>query len=223
MIRVVDNPVSKSLLSSLRDRKTPVRDFRESLLKLSRILIYEFFKDTEVVETVIDTPIEEGVKGFRLKGNVVFVPILRAGLSMVQPALEVLPDAALGFIGTVRNEETLEPVNYYLKFPLIDGARYVLLDPMVATGGTSEHAVETLIGSGIAEERIGLVCTICAPEGVERLSRFKRLKIVTASIDEKLNSNGYIVPGLGDAGDRFCGTEGKEVIESYGVQSGKGN
>ncbi len=223
MIEVVNNSLSKVFLSKLRDKKSDVETFRFYLDKLSKLLIFEVFRGSELEEFQVDTPITEGTKGFRLKRKVVFVPILRAGLSMISSAIEIVPNASIGFIGTVRDEKTLEPVNYYLKFPVMKDADYILLDPMVATGGTAEHAVKTLLNSGIPESNIGLVCAVCAPEGVKRLSRFKRLKLVTASIDERLNDIGYIVPGLGDAGDRFCGTEKVEVYESYGVQGNKGS
>jgi len=222
VIEVLENSLSEVFLSKIRDKCSDVVTFRFYLDRLSKLLIAKFFEKAELEEFKIDTPIKEGIGGLRLKRNVVFIPILRAGLSMLSSALEIVPDAFVGFIGTVRNEETLRPVNYYLKFPIVDGADYVLLDPMVATGGTSEHAVNTLLSSGIPEGRIGIVCAVCAPEGIKRLAKFKNIKVVTASVDERLNKDGYIVPGLGDAGDRFCRTENVEVVESYGVEGNKG-
>jgi len=122
----------------------------------------------------------------------------------------------IGFIGIKRNEETLKPELYYFKIPVVKDGFYIILDPMLATGGTAALTVKKLIDTDIKPENIIFVSLISAPEGIEKLSPFKKIKIVTASVDRELNNKGYILPGLGDAGDRFCFTEGVEVIESYG-------
>ncbi|GAB6076437.1 uracil phosphoribosyltransferase [Desulfurobacterium crinifex] len=215
-LKVIESSLSKIFLTILRDVKTNYPKFREYLERISEILISEALVNVNLKESEIKTPLSETI-GFEPEEEVVFIPILRAGLSMVPPALKVYPYGRLGFIGTYRNEETLEPVNYYVKFPLIKNARYLILDPMLATGGTASQSVKTLIEAGIKEENITFVSVVSAPEGVEKLKEFEGLTVVTAAVDEKLNQDGYIVPGLGDAGDRFCGTENVEVVESHGI------
>ena len=215
-VRVIEGALKEELLTTLRNRKTPPEIFRESLERLGILLISEALKELRTREVRIETPISEGV--FRsISQEVVFIAILRAGLSLIPPALELFPKGRVGLIGVYRNDETLKPVNYYVKFPKVNGAKYILLDPMLATGGTAEFSIELLLKSGVGEEEISFVSVVSAPEGIERLERFKGATLITASIDEKLNDSGYIVPGLGDAGDRFCGTENVEVVESYGV------
>jgi uracil phosphoribosyltransferase len=215
-IRVIEGALKEELLRVLRDRRTGTARFKEALRRLGLILISRALSDLKLREVNLETPVAPGT--FReVAQEVVFLPVLRAGLSLLAPAVELYPQGRVGFIGVYRDEERLTPVPYYLKFPLIEGAKYLILDPMVATGGTAEFTVNLLLEKGVAPENIVLVSVICAPEGIEKLKRFKGLNLITAQVDERLNDRGYIVPGLGDAGDRFCGTEGVEVIESYGV------
>lgn len=215
-LKVVEGALKEELLRKLRDRNTPTEEFRESLERIGVLLISEALRDIGTKEVTVETPISTG-KAKEISQEVIFIAILRAGLSLIPPALLVFPKGRIGFIGTYRNEATLEPINYYLKFPKVNGAKYLILDPMLATGGTAYHAVKTLIENGVSEENITFVSVVSAPEGIERLKEFERAELITASVDEKLNDRGYIVPGLGDAGDRFCGTEDVEVVESYGV------
>jgi len=215
-VKVVEGALKEELLRVLRDRRTGTARFKEALRRLGLILISEALTELKLREVNLETPVAPGT--FReVSQEVVFLPILRAGLSLLGPAVELYPQGRVGFIGVYRDEERLTPVPYYLKFPLIKGAKYLILDPMVATGGTAEFTVNLLLEKGISPEEVVLVSVICAPEGIERLKKFKGLNLITAQVDERLNDRGYIVPGLGDAGDRFCGTEGVEVIESYGV------
>ena len=215
-LRVLDGALKEELLYRLRNRKTPPEEFRESLERIGALLISEALKELKTEKTEVETPVAKGVAE-RISQEVVFIAILRAGLSLIPPAISVFPKGRIGFIGTYRNEETLEPINYYVKFPKVPKARYILLDPMLATGGTAEQAVEILKENGIPESEITFVSVVSAPEGIERLKKFPEAKLITASVDKRLNDSGYIVPGLGDAGDRFCGTEDVEVVESYGV------
>jgi uracil phosphoribosyltransferase len=215
-VKVVEGALKEELLRVLRDRRTGIARFKEALRRLGLMLISEALTELKLREVSLETPVAPGV--FKeVAQEVVFLPILRAGLSLLAPAVELYPQARVGFIGVYRDEERLTPVPYYLKFPLIEGAKYLILDPMVATGGTAEFTVNLLLEKGISPEEVVLASVICAPEGIERLKKFKGLNLITAQVDERLNDRGYIVPGLGDAGDRFCGTEGVEVIESYGV------
>ena len=218
----LESALSKGILKVLRDKNTPYPVFRKELDRLGELLISEALRDLSLEEEIIETPVAS-VKVEAISEEVVFIAILRAGLSLLPAALRVFPEGRLGFIGTYRNEETLQPVKYYVKFPLVRTARYILLDPMLATGGTAEQAVEVLLEGGVEESKITFVSIVCAPEGIGRLKKFSGLTIVTAAVDDRLNSSGFIVPGLGDAGDRFCGTENLEVVESYGVQGFKGS
>ncbi|WP_457679102.1 uracil phosphoribosyltransferase [Thermovibrio sp.] len=214
-VKVLEGALKEELLTTLRKRETPDWLFRESMERLGSLLVSEALKELKEKEVEIETPVGKGK--FREVGEeVVFIAVLRAGLSLVSPALRLFPKGRLGFIGVYRNEDSLEPVFYYKKYPLVKG-RFVILDPMVATGNTAKFCVKELLEKGVPLRKITFVSVVCAPEGIENLSRFKELTLITASIDERLNSSGYIVPGLGDAGDRFCSTQGLEVVEGYGV------
>ncbi|SMO51588.1 uracil phosphoribosyltransferase [Balnearium lithotrophicum] len=215
-LKILEGALKEELLTTLRNRETSPKEFRENLERLGTLLISEALKDVKTRTVNLKTPVSEG--NFRkISQEVVFIAILRAGLSLIPPAVNLYPKGRIGFIGTYRNERTLEPVNYYVKFPKVEGAKYIILDPMLATGGTAEQSIEILMENGIREENITFVSVVSAPEGIERLRRFKEATLITASVDERLNDYGYIVPGLGDAGDRFCGTDDVEVVESYGV------
>jgi len=216
-VKLIEGSLKEELLKTLRDEKSRTSQFKEALRKLGLLLISEALKGVKTRTSRVKTPISQA-EVREIFQEVVFIPILRAGLSLLLPALEVYPESRVGFIGVYRDEESLEPVPYYEKFPLLRGALYVLLDPMVATGGTAEYAVRRLTSLGVKEKDITFVSVVSAPEALRRLERFKEATLITASVDEGLNDKGFIVPGLGDAGDRFCGTLGVEVIENYGIQ-----
>lgn len=203
---IIEHPLVKRDLSILRDKKTPGNIFRAVLRRTASLMAYEVTRDLEVNQRSIQTPLE-GTKGFVVKRSIVLVPILRAGLGMVGGFVEVFPDAKVGHIGLYRNEETLQPVDYYFKVPRNLGKAMVLvLDPMLATGGSGVAALEYLKRRGARHLRF--VSLVAAPDGVRAIRKaHPGVKIYTCSLDRKLNDRGYILPGLGDAGDRMFGTE----------------
>lgn len=206
-VNVLDHPVIKHKITILRDKETGGNEFRSLVTEIAMILAYEATKDLSLEEFEMETPIAK-TTGYRLAGKKqAIVPILRAGLGMVDGVLEVLPAAKIGHIGMYRNEETLEPVEYYCKLPNDIGNRDILVvDPMVATGGSVNDAVERLKERGC--KSIKLLCIIAAPEGIKAIQeKHDDVDIFVAQMDENLNENGYIVPGLGDAGDRLFGTK----------------
>lgn len=206
-VNVLDHPVIKHKITILRDKETGANEFRSLVTEIAMILAYEATKDLSLEEFEMETPIAK-TTGYRLAGKKqAIVPILRAGLGMVDGVLEVLPAAKIGHIGMYRNEETLEPVEYYCKLPNDIGNRDILVvDPMVATGGSVNDAVERLKERGC--KSIKLLCIIAAPEGIQAIQeKHDDVDIFVAQMDENLNENGYIVPGLGDAGDRLFGTK----------------
>jgi uracil phosphoribosyltransferase len=206
MVKVIDHPIIKVKLSKMRNKETDSRDFKQRLIELSQFLAHEVTKDYEVESFKIHTPIT-ATDGYRLKDDVVLVPILRAGLGMLDGFSALLPSAAVGFIGLYRNEKTLKPVQYYCKMPdNIEGANVIVLDPMLATGHSAEAAIRIL--KTFKPKSIKFVCIISAPEGIKVVeNEHKDVQIYTASIDQKLNEHGYIIPGLGDAGDRIYKTK----------------
>ena len=214
-LKVLEGALKERLLTALRDERSDTATFKRAAHQLSKLLIGEALKELKLKPIPIKTPVARGT-GYEAAQEVVFVPILRAGLAALPAAVELYPEGRIGFLGMKRDEETLKPFTYYAKVPAVKGARYLILDPMLATGGTAEAAVKFLKGLNVPEEEITFVATVAAPKGLSRLKEFS-ITVVTAAVDEKLNPQGYIVPGLGDAGDRFCGTDGVEVIESYGV------
>lgn len=206
-VNVLDHPVIKHKITILRNKDTGANEFRSLVTEIAMILAYEASKDLSLEEFEMETPIAK-TTGYRLAGKKqAVVPILRAGLGMVDGVLEVLPAAKIGHIGMYRNEETLEPVEYYCKLPNDIGNRDILVvDPMVATGGSVNDAVERLKERGC--KSIKLLCIIAAPEGIKAIQeKHEDVDIFVAQMDENLNENGYIVPGLGDAGDRLFGTK----------------
>ena len=201
------HPIIEHKLSILRNEKTSTKEFREIIKEISMFLCYEAIKDAKLDEVEIKTPLTK-MKTHRLnEDQYAFLPILRAGLGMVDGVIDVIPNAKIGHVGMYRNEHTYEPVNYYFKVPKdISKREAIILDPMLATGGSACDAIELLKGKGV--EKIKFLCIISAPEGLKRVTKtYPDVKIYTASIDEKLNENAYIVPGLGDAGDRIFGTK----------------
>jgi len=203
----VRHPLVQHKLSYLRDHMTPTVHFRKLVEEVTLLLTYEATKEfpTELVE--IETPLET-TELPRISGKKVAVcPILRAGLGMLDGVLDLISGARVGFIGLYRDEETLQPVEYYVKLPLDVADRdVILLDPMLATGNSTAHAVRLVKDAGATS--VILIAIIAAPEGVERvLAEFPDVRIVVAAVDRGLNERGYIVPGLGDAGDRLYGTK----------------
>ena len=204
--RVLDHPLVDCHLTNLRKKQTPPAVFRQSVAELSKILAYFASADFPTSATQIETPIQS-MQGTEISGRVGLIPIMRAGISMVEPVLGLIPEAEVWHLGLYRDEQTAMPVHYYSKLPAsapVDVA--LVLDPMLATGGSASAAVELLKRRGC--ERIRFICLVAAPEGVRRLEKdHPNLTIYSAVLDEKLNENGYIVPGLGDAGDRIFGTQ----------------
>jgi uracil phosphoribosyltransferase len=204
---VVDHPLVQHKLGLLRDRTTPTQVFRQLVDELTLLLTYEATKDMATEEVEIDTPLERTAVQ-RISGKKVAVcPILRAGVGMLDGVLSLISGARVGFIGLYRNEETLEPVEYYVKLPQDIAQRdVILLDPMLATGNSTAAAVATVKRAGA--HSIRLIAIIAAPEGIERLqAEHPDVAIVVAAVDRELNERGYIMPGLGDAGDRLYGTK----------------
>lgn len=203
----IKHPLILHKLTILRDKKTGTKEFREIISELSSILCYEALKDAELNEIEIETPIKK-TKGYMVSDNKYsFIPILRAGTGMLDGLLKIIPNAKIGHIGLYRNEENLQPVKYYYKVPKdIENREVIVLDPMLATGGTAVDAITSLKNSGA--KKIKFLCIIAVPEGINKLQEaHPDVDIYCAAIDEKLNEVGYIVPGLGDAGDRIFGTK----------------
>jgi uracil phosphoribosyltransferase len=204
---VVDHPLVQHKLGLLRDQSTPTQVFRQLVDELTLLLTYEATKDLATEDVEIETPLER-TSVQRISGKKVAVcPILRAGVGMLDGVLSLISGARVGFIGLYRNEETLEPVEYYVKLPQDIAQRdVILLDPMLATGNSTAAAVGTVKQAGA--QSIRLIAIIAAPEGIERIqAEHPDVTIVVAAIDRELNDKGYIVPGLGDAGDRLYGTK----------------
>ena len=204
---VLDNPLIQHKLAIIRDKKTGTKEFREIIGELATFLCYEAMADAKLEEVEIETPICK-TKVKKLNENkYAFVPILRAGTGMLDGLLKAIPNAKIGHIGLYRNEETHNPVRYYYKMPKdIASREAIVLDPMLATGGSACDTITMLKEDGV--KKIKFLCIIAAPEGIKKLQEIHPdVEIYTTSIDEKLNDNAYIVPGLGDAGDRIFGTK----------------
>lgn len=205
-LTVVDHPLVQHKLTKLRDRETSTKQFRELVDEIALLMTYEVTRDLDVTPTAVATPLEP-MTGQRVQGKkLVLVPILRAGLGMVEAGLRLIPSARVGHVGLYRDEETLEPVEYYCRIPPEPEDRlFVVLDPMLATGGSASAAIRILKERGAS--RIRLACLVAAPEGVERLARdHPDVPVFAAALDRELDDHGYILPGLGDAGDRMFGT-----------------
>lgn len=207
MRQVISHPLIQHKLSILRREDTSTKDFRELVNEIAMLMGYEVSRDLPLEEVEIQTPITKTVQKQLSGKKLAIVPILRAGIGMVDGFLSLVPAAKVGHIGMYRDEETLEPVEYLVKLPEdIDQRQIFVVDPMLATGGSAILAVDSLKKRGAAN--IKFVCLVAAPEGVKKLQdAHPDIDIYTASLDEKLNENGYIVPGLGDAGDRLFGTK----------------
>jgi uracil phosphoribosyltransferase len=204
LITVVDHPLAGHLLADLRDVQTEPEQFRHLTQRLASVLVLEATRHVPTRATTVSTPLA-AADVHVLDGNVIAVPILRAGLGLLTAVTGLLPDVQVGYIGLERDEETLQPVSYYLKVPPLDERPVLLLDPMLATGGSASFAAGLLAERGATD--VTLVCVVAAPEGIRRLTEdHADLRVVTAGVDERLNDVGYIVPGLGDFGDRLFGT-----------------
>jgi uracil phosphoribosyltransferase len=205
-VTVVDHVLLQRLVSILRDRHTPHGVFRQTLDDAGMILAYEAMRSLRPDKIELETPLE-GAEGVRLADEVVIVAILRAGLGLVDGFLRLVPDARVGHLGMYRDEEALRPVGYYENIPAgVEDAEVFVVDPMLATGGSSVQAIGRLKRAGA--QRISFVCLVAAPEGVQALhAAHPEVPILTAALDRQLDDNGYIRPGLGDAGDRIFGTD----------------
>jgi uracil phosphoribosyltransferase len=203
-VTVVDHALAGHLLAQLRSQETAPPVFRTLAKRLALTLALEAIRDLPTTEIVVRTPLEETTG--RVLGDLVAVPILRAGLGMLEAVTELFPEVAVGYIGLERDEASLEPQSYYRKLPPVQGRHVLVLDPMLATGGSGSAAT-----SAVKEGRprsIRFVCVVAAPEGIKRMEAdHPDVPIFTAAIDRQLNERGYIVPGLGDFGDRLFGTE----------------
>ena len=203
-VHEMTHPLILHKISMIRDEKTTVKDFRELVYEISLLMGYESTRDLDMIEQTVKTPIAETTGKFIAK-QVALVPILRAGLGMVDALMSIIPAAKVGHVGLYRDHETLEPKEYYCKLPPdIDKRQVIVLDPMLATGGSSIAAIDFIKQRGA--KRIKLMCIIGAPEGVEAvMNAHPDIELFVGTIDEKLNEKGYIVPGLGDAGDLAYG------------------
>src|SRR5260370_20298134 len=205
-LTVLDHPLIQHKLTILRDKTTTTRDFKQLVNEIAMRMAYEVTKDLALEPVAVETPLER-MQGVRVAGKkLALVPILRAGLGMVEGIAQLIPSARVGHIGIYREHDTLEPVDYYFKIPSSEEARdFFLLDPMLATGGSAVDAVSALKHAGA--HTIRFLSLVAAPEGVRRmLAAHRDVPIFAAALDRELNDHGYILPGLGDAGDRLFGT-----------------
>ena len=206
MVKEISNPIILHKLAQLRDKRTPTKIFRELVEEIATLMIYEVGKNFETKEIEIETPLKSCRVKVLDEEKFVVVPILRAGLGMAAGVLKILPGASVGHIGLYRDEKTFEPIEYYSKMPPKLGEKILLVtDPMLATGGSASAALQMLKDKGA--KKIIFICIVSAPRGIEKISsEHPEIPIYTAAIDEGLNENCYILPGLGDAGDRIFGT-----------------
>ena len=204
---IFDHPLVKHKIAILRDKNTGMKQFRELIEEITTIMTYESMRDVELVPVEVETPLEKTVQYKVKEESIAIVPILRAGLGMVNGVHTVFPTACVGHIGMYRNEQTLEPQEYYCKLPDgIENKTVFLVDPMLATGGSAVDALNALKKRGC--KNIKFMAIIGAPEGIEKVATaHPDVKIYVSTLDRQLNAHGYILPGLGDAGDRLFGTE----------------
>ena len=206
-VHILDHPLIRHKLAIIRNKNTDTKQFREIIKEVATLLAYESFKDVPTQEVEVETPLETTTQIMVKENSIAIVPILRAGLGMVDGILSLFPAAKVGHIGLYRNEETLEPEEYYCKLPVgIDEKVVMLVDPMLATGGSAVDAISMLKKRGC--KRIKFMAIIAAPEGVEKVVKaHPDVEIFISTLDRTLNEHGYILPGLGDAGDRIFGTK----------------
>ena len=205
-LTVLSHPLIQHKLTLLRDKRTPTKDFKQLVNEIAMLMAYEVTQDLPLEAVEIETPLER-MRGAQVAGKkLTLVPILRAGLGMVEGIAQLIPSARVGHIGLYRDHDTLEPVDYYFKIPSGEHDRaFFLLDPMLATGGSAVAAVSALKKAGA--QRVRFMCLVAAPEGVRRMHQgHPDVPVYAAALDRELNSKGYILPGLGDAGDRLFGT-----------------
>lgn len=205
-LQVIDHPLIQHKLTIIRDKNTGTKYFREVVNEIARLLAYEVSREMPVEDVEIETPLVKSVQKQLAGKKVVIVPILRAGLGMVDGMLDLIPAAKVGHVGMYRDQETMEPVEYFVKLPSgLEERQMLVVDPMLATGGSAVAAIDALKKRGA--NNIKFVCLVAAPEGVKVLQEaHPDVDIYTAALDERLNEKGYILPGLGDAGDRLYGT-----------------
>ena len=206
-VTILDHPLISHKIALLRDVNTHTNDFRELVEEITVLLTYEAFKDAPTTEIEVQTPLEKTKQQAVVENSIAVVPVLRAGLGMVSGVHTLFPTAKVGHIGMYRDEETLEPKEYYCKLPDgIEKKRVIVLDPMLATGGSACAAIQLLKDKGCTDIR--QMSIIAAPEGIDKIvEKHPDVKVFVAVLDRGLNKNGYIVPGLGDAGDRLFGTK----------------
>ena len=204
---VFDHPLIKHKISILRDKNTGMKEFRELIEEITTIMTYESMRDVELVPVEVETPLEKTTQYRVAEESVAIVPILRAGLGMVNGVHRVFPTAKVGHIGMYRDEETLQPQEYYCKLPEgIENKTVFLIDPMLATGGSAADALDALKKRGC--KKIKFMAIIAAPKGIETVAeKHPDVPVYVSTLDRQLNENGYILPGLGDAGDRLFGTK----------------
>ena len=204
-VTVVDHPLAQHLLTSLRDKHTPPEWFRAVTKRLTTVVMLEATRDLPVKPVTVESPLEQA-SGWALAEPLVAVPILRAGLGMLDAVVELFPQVRVGYLGLERDEATFQPSEYYAKLPRLDDARTFVLDPMLATGGSASAALESVKDFGA--KGATMVSVVSAPEGIEVMTRaHPDVSVFTATIDRQLNSSAYILPGLGDFGDRLFGTQ----------------
>lgn len=206
-VYVFDHPLIQHKLTYIRDKNTGTKEFRELVDEVSTLMAFEITRDMPLEEIEIDTPVTKAKTKVLSGKKIAIVPILRAGIGMVDGVLKLIPAAKVGHIGLYRDPETLKPVEYYAKLPAdVEERDFIIVDPMLATGGSAVEAINSLKTRGA--KNIKFMCLIAAPEGVQAIQEsHPDVDIYIAALDEKLNDHGYIVPGLGDAGDRLFGTK----------------
>lgn len=208
MLKVISHPLIEIKLTKMRSKDTSHLEFRKNLNEITSLMVYEIMRNYQTKDKRITTPLNQEFIGKTFDKDVVVVSILRAGLGMVDGILELIPQARVGHIGIYRNEETLQPVEYFYKMPHVDkDSKIIVVDPMLATGNSAAEAIKRLIEDGFKD--IELVCLVGVQVGVDTIEKQfgQDFQIYLASLDEKLNNQGYIEPGLGDAGDRIFGTK----------------
>lgn len=206
-VHILDHPLIRHKLAIIRNKDTDTKNFREIISEIATLMAYESFKDVPTQEIEVETPLEKVTQTVVKENSIAIIPILRAGLGMVDGILTLFPAAKVGHIGLYRDEETLEPQEYYCKLPVgIDEKVVMVVDPMLATGGSACDAIKMLKKRGC--KKIKLMSIIAAPEGVTKVAEeYPDVEIFVSTLDRCLNENGYILPGLGDAGDRIFGTK----------------
>ncbi len=205
-VQVINHPLIQHKVTLMRKKETGSKDFRNLLEEITMLMGYEITRDFPLEDVEIETPVSK-MTGKQISGKKIgIVPVLRAGLGMVQGLLDLMPNAKVGHIGLYRDPKTLEPVEYYCKLPDVQNRDFIIVDPMLATGGSASAAISLLKEKGI--QHIKLMCLVAAPQGVEKVNTdHPDVRIFVAALDDTLNEHGYIIPGLGDAGDRIFGTK----------------